>query len=142
MNRQMFRLQDSELERLNFRLIVVTVAMALLYLAVSIWEALKGSGGAENLNASLSVHPRSIILICWVAAAIGVGFMPEIGKIFAALALLAVVALFGYWGYATWAIKSNLTAAELGPAGFTGRWFIGATIFDLLTLLVAIGVVV
>ena len=142
MKKEMYRLADENLERLNSRLIYATVSAALLYLVVCIWQALKVSTGAEHIDAALSVNPRSIIVLCGVAAAIGVAFMPEIGKILAALALLAVVALFGYWGYVTSVIKANLRITEFSQAGFSGNWFIGATLFDLATLVVAVVLVV
>jgi hypothetical protein len=139
MNKETYRMEESDVERLNFRLIVLTVGMAVLYIAVCVWQALSGTSRGENLDGTLSVNPRSIIVLCWVAAAIGVAFMPEIGKVFAAFALLAVIAFFGYWGYITAGIRSNLQNAEFGGVG---NWFIGASIFDIGTLLAAIALMV
>lgn len=142
MNKQTYRVEESDVERLNFRLMVLTVGMAVLYIAVGVWQALSGTNRGENLDATLSVNPRSIIVLCWVAAAIGVAFMPEIGKIFAAFALLAVIAFFGYWGYITAGIRSNLENTQFAGAGLVGKWFIGASIFDIATLLAAIALMV
>lgn len=135
MNKRMYPSHTPAANRLNNRLIVLTVAMPLFYIVAFVVQIWMGFGvPAPNLSSSLSLHPGSIILMCSVVAAIGVAFMPEIGKIFAGVALLAILVLFAYWGYVTPYLRANLPAAELDQFGLIGRWFIGATIVDLVML--------
>lgn len=131
--------QYSGLRRLNLWLIIITVGMTLLYAAFWLWQALKvGQSTSRNMDSILGVNPRPMIVLCLVATALLMLFLPEIGKLLAALSLAGAVFFFGYWWSLTAGIKSNLGVDKIKGADWLGNLLIGANPVDVIVAAIAL----
>jgi hypothetical protein len=124
---------EKQAGRLNFWLIVFTVLMTLMYTGFCLWQSFGGSKArGQNIDSVFPANPRPMILLCWAAAAITMIFLPEIGKVFAALSLGGVLFFFGYWLNVTSGIKSNLGVDKIPGSDRLGNILIGAYTFDVV----------
>ena len=135
-------------QKLNFWLIVVTLATTLGYAGFCIWQAYTGKPVGQNIESVLPLNPRLMIGLCWAAATVTLLFLPEFGRIISAVCFVAVLWAFGSWWSATALIKANVEDGRIAGANFVGNLLIGAHPIDLaigfLTLFVLVldGVVI
>lgn len=132
---------EVNVRRLNYLLIVITAAMTLLYAVFWLWQSLGSRSSSGHLDSIVASNPRPMIVLCFAAAAMMIAFLPEIGKIFAAISLGGALVFYGYWWKVTAGIKSNLGMDKIPGADWLGNLFIGANVVDLGFAAVAILVI-
>jgi hypothetical protein len=120
-------------QKLNFWLIIVTLATTLGYAGFCLWQVYTGKPVGQNIESVLPLNPRLMIGLCWAAATVTLLFLPEFGRIISAVCFVAVLWTFGSWWSATALIKANVEDGRIaGPTGFVGNLLIGAHPIDLV----------
>lgn len=132
--------QDSNslfVKRLNVWLIIATAVTTLLYALFYFWR-MGSTGDGQNISSILPTNPRAMILLCLAATTTLLLFLPEIGKVLAAITLGGVFYFFAYWWQVTAGIKASLGLSEIPGANGLENRLLGASTFDLLIGVVAV----
>ncbi len=134
--------QDSDslfVKRLNVWLIVVTAVTTILYALFYFWRMLEGPAAeGQNISSILPTNPRAMILLCLAATTTLLLFLPEIGKVLAAMSLGGVFYFFAYWWRMTAGIKASLGVSQIPGADGLGNTLLDASAFDVVIGVIAV----
>jgi hypothetical protein len=92
-----------------------------------------------DIDWSVPTNPQSMIALCFVTASMSLWFLREKGIVLAVVLFVLIVSFFGYWAILTNQIKVNMGVERIPNTSGIGNIWLGATSLDVITFVVAIG---
>ncbi len=130
----------SDLRRvLRWATAITAVLYAFVFFSKMTWSYLEWRAAHLDIDWTVPTNPQSMIALCFVTATLALWFLRENGEGLALVLFSIVVLFFGYWYSLTRGIKVNMNVATIPQAGPIGNIWMGASVLDVVALMLACG---